>query len=445
VNSVLGKAVSPDCTVPASALPANVTRVYIGLRNGIDGSGNSAGDARDGSSADSFDGILRCYAEGCGQPKVENLIVCLGPGTFSTKGAYDTPVGGQHQTPRGFTLGNGWKIHGQGADTTTLQLSAYLPSSDPATPQPLPPGTAANVVLSTSNTAVSGVEISGVTVDANYPALKQQAIDEGISALNLEAIHLWTTGGNNWIHDVSVINAAGEIGALDERFETLTVMINSGSTSSLPPGVTGNVIENVTISQFGGGAATAIALGNTVAEVKNNLVDGYQIGYGGWMMGPAIFHDNVAQGTDYGFNVDALANHGVNIVSNKISARKYGIVIGGAGVYNNLLVSNNTIHMAAGVTGIILQGGVTHTTVSGNVIVSDTPAAGATAILNFLNLSAATPNSDNVYQSNQIDSQLQVVFQAPSLRTLNCAFGNHDEHGNPRPDLPDTASTPCVP
>ncbi len=47
-------------------------------------------DARDGSTVTRFDTILRCYSEGCTEQqnsgaavaKTENLIVCLGPGTF---------------------------------------------------------------------------------------------------------------------------------------------------------------------------------------------------------------------------------------------------------------------------------------------------------------------------------------------------------------------------
>src|SRR6266567_8647227 len=58
-------AVSADCTKPHSALPPATTRVYIALRNGTDGTGKSAADARDGSTVERFDSILRCYAEGC--------------------------------------------------------------------------------------------------------------------------------------------------------------------------------------------------------------------------------------------------------------------------------------------------------------------------------------------------------------------------------------------
>ncbi|HEX7288455.1 MAG TPA: hypothetical protein VF532_19885, partial [Candidatus Angelobacter sp.] len=106
-----------DCTAPPASLPAGATRVYIALRNGHDGSGHSAADARDGSTAAGFDKILRCYSEGCTDatdPKksvarTENLIVCLGPGKFETKGPYDYLINAPHRQAEGFTIGKGWR------------------------------------------------------------------------------------------------------------------------------------------------------------------------------------------------------------------------------------------------------------------------------------------------------------------------------------------------
>ncbi len=67
--------------------------------------------------------------------KTENLIVCLGPGTFSTLGNYDFIIDIPHTNPAGFTIGKGWKIHGAGKDKTTLKLSAYLPITDAGNPR----------------------------------------------------------------------------------------------------------------------------------------------------------------------------------------------------------------------------------------------------------------------------------------------------------------------
>src|SRR5476649_880019 len=119
---------SSDCPAAPSSLLPGTTRVYIALRNGQDGSGNSMSDARDGSTVTAFDTILRCNSEGCSDPnsgksvaKTENLIVCLGPGTFSTLGTYDFVVNVPHGNPAGFTIGKGWKIHGAGKDKTTVK------------------------------------------------------------------------------------------------------------------------------------------------------------------------------------------------------------------------------------------------------------------------------------------------------------------------------------
>src|SRR5689334_2022173 len=91
---IKGQAVSSaDCSAEAGALPKDASRVYVALRNGKDGSGQSPNDARDGSTAAGFDTILRCYSEGCADPgnsrravaRTENLIVCLGPDRKSTR------------------------------------------------------------------------------------------------------------------------------------------------------------------------------------------------------------------------------------------------------------------------------------------------------------------------------------------------------------------------
>src|SRR5258708_35864685 len=82
---------STDCVVPDSSLPQNATRIYIALRNGTDGSGRSADDARDGSTPAAFDTILRCYEEGCSDspagPKTQNPIVRLGARTIHNQGS----------------------------------------------------------------------------------------------------------------------------------------------------------------------------------------------------------------------------------------------------------------------------------------------------------------------------------------------------------------------
>src|SRR5690349_18634075 len=135
-----------DCAINPPSLPQGSTRVYIGMRNGKDGSGKSAADARDGSTVAAFDTVLRCYSEGCTDSahpeksvaRTENLIVCIGPGTFSTLGSYDYIVNVPHTTSAGFTIGKGWKIHGAGQDKTPLKLSDYLANSETKNPQKFP-------------------------------------------------------------------------------------------------------------------------------------------------------------------------------------------------------------------------------------------------------------------------------------------------------------------
>ncbi len=445
---------SADCSAEEAALPKGASRVYIALRSGNDGSGRSANDARDGSTAAAFDSILRCYSEGCTDPgnprqpvaRTENLIVCLGPGTFSTLGNYDYIVGVPHTNAAGFTVGKGWKIHGAGQDKTTVKLSAYLPNTEARNPLQFPVDTGTGLVFSTNTDGASGVEISDLTIDANYPELKSRARQNGIKALTLEAIRLRADQGGHWIHNVNVINTAGEIGGINIKWEAFPVWIVSMNNSS-PTENRGNLIENVTMSQSFGETGCAIAIANVLAEVRHNLVNGYPIGYGGWKMAEVFFHDNTAVDTEYGFNVDSWDNRGVRIESNRIiHPQKFGIVAGGDAAFTNFKIVNNTVHIhKSGITGLVLRGNVTDSVIAGNILLAEnTSAAKSVAIRNYSAGRRAGANRNNSYQSNQIAAGLKIAFEGPSQKSQNCFFGNHDETGRPRADLADNHNGPCV-
>jgi hypothetical protein len=445
---------SADCS-EAATLRAGASRVYIALRDGKDGSGTTPADARDGSTPAAFDTILRCYSEGCPDgsnqqksvAKTENLIVCLGPGTFSTLGSYDFIVGMPHGSAQGFTIGKGWKIHGAGKDKTTVKLSAYMPVTDAKNPWNLPVDTGVNLAFGTNSDNASGVEISDLTIDGNYPELKSRSRKNGLRALILDAIRLRSDEGGNWIHDVNVVNASAEIGAIDARFEAFPIWIASFSRAKV--GVNrGNLIERVTMSKHFGDVSTAIAVANALAEVRNNQVDGYQIGYGGWDLGETVFHDNIATNTEYGFNIDSLVNNGVRIENNQIiHPRKYGFVVGGEGTYAKFEFVNNTVKIdKSGVIGFVFRGNVTGATIMGNKIIAENGSGGrATAFKNYAANKQAGANRDNFYQYNQIASGMKLVFDAPSQKSQNCFFDNGDESGGPHKDMPNSQKDPCVP
>jgi hypothetical protein len=449
-----GSFASSDCA-KGTPIPKGATRVYIAFRNGVDGTGASLADARDGSTATAFDSILRCYSEGgCTDPghpaksvaKTENLIVCLGPGTFFTLGSYDFLINVPHTNHAGFTIGKGWKIHGAGKDKTVIKLSAYLTITDPKNLQGLPVDTGVNLVFGTNSDRVSGIEISDLTIDANYAELKSRSRQQGLKAVTLNAIQLRSDLGGHWIHDVNVVDAAAEIGTLSPRYEAFPIWIVSVDRSQVGQN-RDNIIENVTMTGHYGLLCTAIAVANATAEVRNNVVDGYQIGYGGWDLDGAFFHDNTAINTEYGFNIDSLVNNRVRIERNKIvHPRKYGIVVGGSGTYANFKFLNNTLQIdRSGVIGFIFQGNVTGAVIAGNKLLADNPSgARATAFRNYSAGRQSPPNHDNAYQSNQIAAGMPVVFKAPSQKSQNCFFDNRDERDNPRKDLPDNHDGPCV-
>jgi hypothetical protein len=443
-----------DCSAPAKSLPPGTTRVYIALRNGKDGSGSSMADARDGSTVAAFDTILRCYSESCADPKnpkksvakTENLTVCLGPGTFSTLGAYDYLIAVPHPKPAGFTIGKGWKIHGAGKDKTVVKLNDYLPITDPKNLQHMPVNSGIGLVFGTNSDSASGIEISDLTIDGNYPELKSRARQNGVTALTLEAIHLRSDMGGHRIHDVNVVNAAAEIGALSPRWEAFPIWILSVDRSK-PGQSRDNIIENVSMKQTVCLVCTAICVANATAEVRNNLVEGVQIGYGGWDLAGGSFHDNTAINTDYGFNIDSLVNNGVTIERNKIiHPRRFGFVVGGETTFANFKFLDNTVQIdRSGAIGFVFRGNVTNAVIAGNKVLADNSSgASARAFKNYPATRQSGPNHNNVYQSNQIGAGMSLVFQGSSQKSQNCFFDNRDEKGKSRKDLPENRGGPCV-
>lgn len=446
-SSAPSSKVAADCAEDTAHIPKGYHRVYIAKRNGKDGTGATLSDARDGSAAASFDSVLRCLSEGCpaspgekAVPKTEKLIVCIGPGVFQSKGRHDFLMGVPRTSQEGFTVGKEWRIHGSGVAKTTIQLIDYRRSAEAKDPETYPADTAHGVVFNTNSDDASGVELSDLTIDANYPQLKAQARAQGVNALNLEAIHLRSNEGGHWIHHVNVINTVGEVGGMNVKYETFPVWVDSVPSSD-PTRSHGNLVEHVTMSQWHGGLCTAIAVSNALVEVRNNYVEGYHIGYGGWGMGPVWFHDNVADRTDYGFNIDSLNNDGVKIESNQIIApKKYALVVGGSAVYTRFRIFRNTIQIKdGGVTGILFQGNVTKSIIEDNTITAER-SSGGIAVKNSTGWRTGA-NQDNIYQSNRIDSSLKTAF---SKQSLNCFFGNVDENGKPRKDMKDTHAGPCA-
>jgi hypothetical protein len=297
------------------------------------------------------------------------------------------------------------------------------------------------LVIGTNSDDASNVEISDLTIDANYPDLKSRARATGINVLKLEAIHLRSNFGGHWIHDINIINASGE---MDLRWEAFPVLIMSILGS--PAQNKGNLIENVTMSRSFGETGSAIAIANVSAEVRNCRVAGYPIGYGGWKMENVSFHDNIAENTNYGFNIDSLQNTAIRIEDNQIiHPRSYGLVIGGGAPFTNFSIRRNTISInRSRVRGLVFQGNVTSSIVQANIFRAENSSASGLAIDNLVAHGAGV-NRNNNYQSNEIAAGMSTAFEPEASKPQNCFFHNHDEHGRPRPDMPDNHNGPCVP
>jgi hypothetical protein len=450
--------ISQDCTVAAA--PANFTRIFIGTpAHGGTQSGISAKDPLDGTTAQKFDTILRSIAEGerptWGTQRniaPENLIVCIASGTFQTEGQYDTVFQFGHPTPihRGFTVEKNWKIHGSGMGHTTLQLASFVPDNFvDSSGSPFVGGR--NVVLETRSESASGVEVSDLTIDANHDKLSGTA---GLP-LDLGGIVLRSKEGGHWIHDVRVIGAAGDAGFKSLAYETFAVQI-WGNT--LDPHVSsGNLIEKITVTQPGrpvfsdsspGGEMDGIVLNNASGEVRNSIVEGYFIAFGGWNIDHVSIHDNITRETHYGFNADSFSNNNITLQSNQfIHPRQYGIIMGGGfpgGTFANWSVMSNTITLnATNSTGIGIQGEVQNSTFSGNTIQSDSASAHTVVGLWSLRTNPSAANFNNVFQDNHIDKAVAVDFsQDPDFNT-DCRHKNRDLQGNVRQDFPDNSSSAC--
>jgi hypothetical protein len=447
---------SQDCVVP---VPQGSTRIFIGAA-AHNGSGASFDDPLDGSTAEKFDGILSSISLGQ-QPTwgaqtniaQQNLIVCLTSGTFKTNGQYDWAISKGHTkgSTLGFTVEKGWKIHGRGVDRTKLQLVSYLSDTFVDTQGNIFNG-GSNVVIGTHSRNASGVEISDLTIDANHDGLTKP----GGLPLNLQAIVLRSLEGGHWVHDVNVTGAAGDIGVRNLALESFVVRIWGDITPPDPQQNTGNVIDHVNVTHPGkpvlngsrpGGAMDGIVVNNALAEVKNSLVDGYQLGYGGWNMGAVQFHDNISRNTQYGFNADSFNNVGVVVQSNQfIKPSSYGIVIGGGDptvLFSKWTVANNTIQLGnPGAAGIVLCGQVQNSNFGGNTISAVNSAHGMIAIWSF-QLASGVVNANNAFQQNQIDKSLGMNFTHDPNFNSNCRFQNHDLQGQPLTNFPDNSSAKC--
>jgi hypothetical protein len=448
--------VSQDCKV--SAVPAGFTRIFIGnSAHGGQPSGTSADDPLDGSSAAKFDFILRTIAEGQRptwgtQTNIapQNLIVCLSSGTFQTNGQYDwrVHVGHSQNIQLGFTVEKNWKIHGRGVAQTKLQLAGYVQDQFvDKNGVSFTGGT--NVAIGTHSEDSSGVEISDLTIDANHDRLSSS----GGLPLNVTGIVLRSFEGNHWIHDVNVIGAAGDLGFKNIIYEAFAVQIWGSAPNPDSHQSAHNLIEGVNVTKPGraivsgsapGGAIDGIVVNNATAEIRHNLVEGYTIAYGGWIMDQVWLHDNVSKDSIYGFNADAVTNNNVILESNQfIHSARYGIVIGGGGAFNNWSVQRNTVQMnAADSLGIVLRGQVRNSVFSDNTIQSDGNAHNLAAIISYSS-SAGGANVNNSFQNNHIDQALRIDFsQDPNFHS-NCRFQNRDLQGKPRQDFPDNSSAKC--
>jgi hypothetical protein len=295
-----------------------------------------------------------------------------------------------------------------------------------------------------------------MTIDDNYPNLKAQA---GTLPLSLQAIHLRDNIGGHYIHRVNVINVANE-DPFPEAFpvQIVSVAYNNDATQHphppAPPSQN-NTIEFVTMSLWHGHLCTAMTMVYATGTMQFNVVNGYQIAYGGWEMPfvagstPATnqfvyIHDNFALNNSYGMNIDSEFNDFVNTQFNIIvNPTNYGIVIGSSNGavtrFDNFAFLYNEIYMnVPGSIGVIFQGNVTNAVLTRTSVIGKTNVGTAIDVFNL-------GNFNNVFQYNQLFNLFPVTFNNGSFTSQNCIYGNWDQGGTQRSDFPNNTSTPCRP
>jgi hypothetical protein len=405
---------NPDCSGPS---PSGYTRIFVADRgDGKPGTG-SPSDSFDGSTVEKFDTLLRSRSES----GVTHLIVCIGPGTFQTEGARDYVQGQGHldkSHPAGFTVSKGWRIHGAAVDKTTLRLADLY--ADSATGKYLE-----GIIIGTHDVDSSEVELSDLTLDDNYPALKMRYRSD----LELVAVILRSNRGHQWVHNIHVMNASGE------GPEDFPVAITSPTQN---PDNQANLVEYVTMDHWAGGLCTAIVIAGGEGEVRYNHVIGYQIGYGGWSMSNVKFHDNQAIETTYGFNIDSWQNSRIIIAHNQIvRPLSYGLVIGGHGDFSDFSILDNTVTITSdAIFGLVFQGNVKRALVLRNRIISDRPT-GPPNVVGFYEKNSQ--NVHNIFQENVMTGWFK-----NSLQGSDCVWGNVSETGEQLPDLRNNTNLPCV-
>jgi len=445
-------------------IPTGYSRIFFNLRtDGQMGTGTMADPFNASANASVMDVTLRHISEQTGVvPNHENgnqngngpnygpynLIVCLNDtGTFRTLGYYDffidrMPTNGnatEHllrdpdsppASPAGFSFNRNWHIHGKCMWLTSLQLSAALQSP---TAWGFPAHTALGRVLGSHGDDVGGVEVSDMTIDANYAGVR------GSVQTNLEGIFLRGSLGGNYIHNIQVTNVSGETGI--EAFPILIQTI----TNKSPLQNTNNQVKYVFMNNLAtSGMCTGIAIDKAQTEVAYNVVYGWSPAgfgicnaYGGWDMDSSWFHDNFAfNNTPAGFLDDSLTNRNVTVEFNQIiNPQRQGILVGGGGLYDYYTIQWNTIQIAQNnVPGILFNGNVVGATVTrNNITVSGTPS-GDTGI------SFGGSNTGNVFQYNQIASR----FGNAGVPGGNCVYFNWNENSVQLTNLPNTQSSPCA-
>jgi hypothetical protein len=351
--------------VPKPSDAGLTNEVWIAVRtDGKSGDGTQR-NPFDGSNQAKFDAILhRYYAN-----NTQNLVVHLAPGNFLTSGSAG------YNSTAGYYLHKGWNIRGSGMDVTTLTHS-------PAPPPRWPSGPAKHLVLEASiyNQDSDGIEISDLTIDANWPNCSG-----GYTNKAVDAIGLW--GSNCRVSRVHIKNTYGNVASGMESFGIGIGPSFNQSNSTVYP-VTNAVIEDCVADNYQGDYGAAFSVGpftgtGAPAPYWSNLeVIGCTVfnWFGsGARMGASVIRNCYAYNCNQVIRVDTVNSDDSQMVitGNNFFNCKGNVIdltpaLGGHNLVKPIISNNNIEITDQGGAAIALEGGngqcVIDAVVSGNRI-----------------------------------------------------------------------------
>jgi hypothetical protein len=372
---------------------------------------NAIGSNGIGTFTRPFDASTRVKFDTLMDAVPKNRTIHLMAGTYQTWGM------------AGYRIKSGQKIIGAGRDSTIIQMASDVP----------PQAWGDNICVMQSQCVYplnSGIEVSDLTLDANY----QSGSTNGRGGITLYAT-------DSAIRRVNWINGA-HIDGNRMTSESWGFLINGGTNNS-----SDNIIEDCEISNYHDGALSGFALCvECVEDTTNTTIGGiirsnraYMTGstnlsiciLSGAGMKGVLFEENYVEDAKQGFHIDTTGMSNVTLRRNTLKNVWIGFIMC-ALAQDNITFSENSILLDPALNSkAFMTIGNTYTNISilkNRVTVSGASQGNTSTFMLLENISGLT------MVGNMVDS---AVSGASELRACTGVRlrANRDEHGHLLPSL----------